>query len=210
MLDVPELRPGMRNGIAEGRFERPEIEIGRKVFRPGDRIIEMGTGLGIVGAIMAQNCQIEAMLSFEGNYRLIAAIRALYERNNLSSIIEVRNALLFSAPNPPETVPFYIRDNFLGSGLASANPRTETYHVAVEPWDKVKAAFRPNALLLDIEGAELEFFRHADLSGIERIVFEIHRKVYQRAGIHEIRDVLNAQGFEQIYHDSGVKAFVRT
>lgn len=60
--------------------------------------------------------------------------------------------------------------------------------VPVVAWEKVKEEVKPTILLKDIEGAELEFFRDADLSGIRTIIVELHRHIYHRPGMREIRE----------------------
>ena len=207
VLGVPHLSERMLDSINRGRFEWSEIDASLKVFKKGDRIVEMGTGIGFVGAVVAKNTQPQAMLTFEGNPNLFSGIDALYRHNRLGQKIEARHAIVISAPDAPETVSFNVRGNYLGSAL---NPRSEGgQDVPVQKWDDIVAEFKPNALLMDIEGAELEFFRHADLSTIDRIVFEFHRPVYGRSGVVEIKTRLINEGFSQVYHESGVKAFSR-
>jgi len=50
--------------------------------------------------------------------------------------------------------------------------------------------------MMDIEGAELEFLRHADLSCVHTFIAEMHRDIYGREGMKECRRSLDAAGFE--------------
>lgn len=211
ILDTPHLRPGMRERIEVARYEGPEIEASMEHIPQGARIVEFGAGVGIVGAVATKNCKASALLSFEPNHRLIPSIEALYRANRMLSKTEVRNALVLSEPDAPTSVNFVLRSNFLGSGLqAKGHPdRIENVQVPVERWEDVKSSFKPTAILMDIEGAEREFFRHADLTGIDTIILETHRKLYARAGMMEIKRSIFNQGFEQVYHLKGVKAFKR-
>ena len=49
------------------RYEGDEIAGALAVVRPGDRVLELGAGLGIVGAVTAKNAAPDAVLSFEAN-----------------------------------------------------------------------------------------------------------------------------------------------
>ena len=59
----------------------------------------------------------------------------------------------------------------------------------------VKAELDPTVILCDIEGGELDFLRHADLSGVRAVVMEFHPGVYERAGMRECKSILERAGF---------------
>jgi FkbM family methyltransferase len=203
--DAPHLGPTMIRNMQEGRYEGAEVRHGLAEVREGDRVVEMGSGAGIVGGIVALNRRPARMVSFEANPNLIPHIEALYRHNGIDGIIEVRNRIVLSEPDPPEDVTFFIRGNFLGSGMTitKGQARAVEVRVPVVAWDEVKAEVDPTVLLMDIEGAELEFFQHADLGGIRTIVVEVHRHIYQRPGMNTIRASLSRQGFEQDREISG-------
>lgn len=52
-----------------------------------------------------------------------------------------------------------------------------------------------NVLVMDIEGAERDLLRRAELSGIDRIFLELHDHLYGLSGIREITQALGAKGF---------------
>ena len=55
----------------------------------------------------------------------------------------------------------------------------------------------------------LEFFRDADLSGIRTIIVELHRYIYHRPGMREIREeILVDKGFNEDRECSGGGVFV--
>ena len=49
--------------------------------------------------------------------------------------------------------------------------------------------------MMDIEGAELDFLRGADLSDVDLVIIELHRKVYHRPGMQECKRAFADQGF---------------
>ena len=184
--------------INAGRYEGQEIAGALAVIRPGDRVLEMGAGLGLVGAIAARKAGPEAVLSFEANPNLIPHIRALYDLNELTDKITVRNQLVISASDRPEQLPFHLRNSFLGSSLIDSDTR-ETTEVGVPTtsYSEVRRTFRPDVLLIDIEGGELEFLRHASLDGLRAVVIEFHPEAYGREGMRECKRILERAGFRK-------------
>ena len=212
VLNAPHLGATMINNMNEGSYERREVQSALHFIKKGDRVVEMGAGAGVVGAIAAKNCAPAKIVSFEANHKLIPHVKELYKHNKIQSKIEVRNKIVLSDPTPPKSVEFFIRGNFLGSGMTitKGQDRAEKVSVPVASWDEIKKKVKPTVLLMDIEGAELEFFRHADLSGIRVIIAELHRHIYHRPGMREIRDGIAAKGFVEDRDASGGGVFVFT
>ena len=184
--------------INAGRYEGQEIGGALAVIRPGDRVMEMGAGLGLVGAIAARNGAPEAVLSFEANPALIPHIRALYELNGLQDTIAVHNQVVISAPERPETMPFHVRNSFLGSSLIDNDSRATTeVQVPTIAYSEITRTFAPDVLLMDIEGGELEFLRHASLDGLRAVVIEFHPEAYGREGMRECKRILESAGFRK-------------
>ncbi|WP_188525577.1 FkbM family methyltransferase [Sinisalibacter lacisalsi] len=185
--------------IREERYEGDEIAGALTVVRRGDRVLELGAGLGIVGAVTARNAAPEAVLSFEANPELIPHIRELHRMNGLEDTVELRNQVLVSAMERPDTVTFHLHNSFLGSSLAENTSRkTRPVDVPTAEYRAVLEDFRPTVLIMDIEGGELDFLKHADLSGIRAVVVEFHPKVYGKEGMQACKRILRNAGFEKL------------
>lgn len=197
--DSPMITPERAERINAARYEGQEIAGALEVIRPGDRVLEMGAGIGLVGAIAAMNGTPDKVLSFEANPSLIPHINALYKLNGLEDRIEVRNEVLISAPNPPDSMAFHIRNSYLGSSLIDTDKRATTQvDVPTAPYDAVHGDFAPTVLLMDIEGGELDFLRHASLDGIRAIVIEFHPAAYGKDGMRECKSILERAGFAKV------------
>ena len=197
--DSPMLTPVRIERINAARYEGQEIAGALQVVREGDKVLEMGAGIGLVGAIVAKNAKPKKVVSFEANPNLIDHITALYKMNRLSSRIEVRNEVLISAPDAPETMAFHIRNSYLGSSLIDSDSRATTrVDVPTAGYTKVHKDFGPDVLLMDIEGGELEFLRHASLDGVRAIVIEFHPDAYGREGMRECKGIIERAGFAKV------------
>jgi len=208
----PHLGPRMIESIAAGRYEGGEIAAGLAVIPKGSRILELGAGAGVVGAILAKNLAPVAMISVEANPGLIPNIRDLHAHNGLADLIDLRNTVVLSAPDAPAEVTFHVRGNFLGSSLTPVREdRTRPVAVPVTRYDDLRRDFPHDAIMMDIEGGELDFLRHADLSDVKVIVAEYHRGIYGGEGLRECRKLLQRKGFRLVEEHStpAVWAMVR-
>ncbi len=197
--DSPMITPERAERINAARYEGQEIAGALAVIRPGDHVLEMGAGIGLVGAIAAKNGNPARVLSFEANPNLIEHIRGLYRLNQLSKKIQVRNEVLISAPDAPETMTFHIRNSYLGSSLIDSETRATTQvEVPTASYAQVHADFAPDVVLMDIEGGELDFLRHASLDGVRAIVIEFHPGAYGREGMRECKSILENAGFSKL------------
>lgn len=211
VLEGSHLGKQMIKNLEDERYERREVNLSLQEIEETDTIVEMGAGAGIVGAIVTKNCKPKKTVSYEANHTLIEHIRRLYKHNKIDRKIKVKNQIVLAEPNPPKTVDFFIRGNFLGSGMTitKGHENATKVSVPVVDWESVKKEVSPTVLLMDIEGAELDFFRNADLSGIRLIIVELHRHIYHRPGMREIREqCLVNQGFAEDRDASGGGVFV--
>jgi len=184
--------------INAAQYEGQEMAGALHVVRPDDVVLEIGAGIGLVGAVIAANAKPRAVHSFEANPELIPAIEALYAANGLDNI-SVRNAVLVSAPDRPETMTFHLHNSYLGSSLIAPKGRkSRAVEVPTESLSEVCAALKPTVLVMDIEGGELDLLRHADLSGFRAVVLEFHPKAYGPDGMRECKSILRASGIERI------------
>jgi len=197
--DSPMMNDERIARINAARYEGQEIAGALDVIREGDNVLEMGAGIGLVGAIAAKNGKPAKVISFEANPNLIEHIQALYKLNRLSKKIEVRNEVLISAPNAPRKMTFHLRNSYLGSSLIDTDRRETTpVDVATKSFKSLCRTFKPDVILMDIEGGELDFLRHASLEGVRAIVIEFHPLAYGVAGMRECKSILQSAGFGKI------------
>lgn len=195
----PFLTEGRVERINAGKYEGQEIDGALALVTPDDRVLELGAGLGVVGAIIAKTAQPEAMMSFEANPDLIPHIRTLYEVNGLTGSIELHNQVLLASLDRPETVDFHIGNSYLGSSLVPQVARKQrTVTVETACFEDVRKQFNPTILVMDIEGAELDFLQDADLTGIRAVVVEFHPGLYGGGGMRRCKNILREQGFRRI------------
>ncbi len=192
---VPSIiTPLTETPLREGRYEAAERRALRSCLRPGDRVLELGGGIGFLSALAALTPGVRAVTTVEANPRLIPLIRETHRLNGLEGgkARVIKGAVTADAG---EDIDFFIRRHFRGSSL---DPNLGTFarsvkqqRIAIAPLlEKV----RPTVIVCDIEGGEDGLFDAADLSGVHHIVIELHPKAYGDDGMDRVLSAFATQG----------------
>lgn len=172
--------------IWRGTYEAPEIKGILGLLRPGDRVLELGCGMGVVSGVAAKSIADLTIESYEANAGMLPAIADLHAKNGLTNIT-VHNAILLPT-DTPTTRRFHFADSFAeGSIIAHA---TDGGHADVPVHDirKVLSTFKPQAIICDIEGAEEELFSGTSLKGVRAVIIELHPDRIPRSAVKDIYD----------------------
>ncbi|OIQ31236.1 MAG: FkbM family methyltransferase [Alphaproteobacteria bacterium MedPE-SWcel] len=185
--------------INAARYEGQEIAGALHVVRETDRVLEVGAGLGVVGAVIARNARPEKLLSFEANPELIPVITALHRMNGLTERIELRNQVLCAGADRPPTLAFHLRSSFLGSSLLNEGGRpSRVVQVPTADLAGVVEDFQPTVLVMDIEGGELALLDAMELAPFRAIVIEFHPEAYEVSGMRRCKTILRNAGFTKV------------
>lgn len=194
--------------MTHARYEGAEIEGALHVVRRGDKVLELGAGLGLVGAVVARNARPSHVFAFEANPDLIKPCNWLYRINRLRRRISVQNQVLLSASRFPTRVPFYRHKHFRSSSLIPLEDQTESVvQVETACFNAFCRNHQPDVLIADIEGGELDLLCHADLSSFRAIVIEFHASRYGRIGLETCKAVLKDEGFQRIAKKSTARVW---
>ncbi len=194
-FDPEIITPVIERPLRRGRYELGELLAIRGSVRQGDRVLELGTGIGMVSTLAAQVVGVERVVSYEANPRLLPFIGEVHRLNDVVEKVEVRNALV-TRGNAPPTLPFHLRGDFWASSLsAGPQPFNEIIDVPTEDFDKVLLDFQPTVILADIEGAELDLFEGASLRGVRCVTVEIHPRIYGAGGVKRFFDTMSQHGY---------------
>ena len=194
--------PAEARRMSAENYEGAEIRGALHVVRDGDVVLELGAGIGLVGAVIARNRAVQQVYAFEANPDLLRACRWLYRLNRLRQRITLRNEVMVSAPQRPATLPFYRDKAFRSSSLLKSGDPHSVIDVPTADFDAFCKTFRPDVLVADIEGGELELLRHADLSSFRAVVIEFHGNRYGRVGLDACKAILLAAGFVKVSEKS--------
>jgi FkbM family methyltransferase len=190
--------------IASGDYECQDREVARAVLCAGDRVIEAGTAIGLVTMRAARIVGEANIVSFEGNPLILADARANFERNGFK--IDARHGVLCNKTRYTlSEVTFGVSSYFLASRLEPTENADIIRRIRVPTFcleDEIEN-LRANALLLDIEGGEVDLLSAADLTGIEKIVVELHQALVGEDRTNQMLRFLIGDGFNfDLQHSS--------
>ena len=156
----------LRGSLRDNTYERKEADAVLRVVREGDRVMELGGGIGFMSTHIAKSRNVESVDVFEANPHLIPYIRSVHAANGVDTVT-VHNALLGKRKGKAD---FYVRNNLLASSL---EPRENTKVLATEEIEvrNVKATMsdiKPTVLVCDIEG------------NIELIITDVDESVFEQ------------------------------
>lgn len=186
------------DALTSGSYEAKEARWISRAIRPNDRVLELGTGLGIITSLIA-SIEGVRVWSFEPNPETTRLAKRVIDAN-CGDNVAVVNGLL--AAGAPRDILFYMRsDLWMSSTIADQGPYERVLKITSSDVDAFVRRHRINALVMDIEGAELDLLQKAELPGIERVFLELHDHLYGLTGVRNISDAMAAKGF--IYDPRG-------
>jgi 2-polyprenyl-3-methyl-5-hydroxy-6-metoxy-1,4-benzoquinol methylase len=104
--DPEVITPAIRRAMLEGRFEAEEASQIPHVVRPGDRVLEIGAGIGFISTLVARQRRVSRVIAVEANPHLLAYMARLHARNRVRKVRRI-NAVLTNGPAASAT--FYLR-----------------------------------------------------------------------------------------------------
>lgn len=191
-LTAEDVSPVIWQSLITGSYEAKEARQARRLLRAGDRVLELGSGIGVITAVMAKTEGV-TIWSYDANPHTVALARRVAAANGIKNV--TFNHGLMTA-GQPETHSFYIRRDFwMSSMLETQGPYEDVISLPSQNIDDFLVRNRVNVLVMDIEGAERELLGSAALDGVERIFLELHDHLYGLAGVHDIFRTMTERGF---------------
>jgi FkbM family methyltransferase len=157
----------IRSQLWTGRYEQQERAIIRAVVRRGDRVLEAGGGLGIVSLNIARIVGVDSLLIYEPQATVAAALRENGRRNGFE--LNVVERVLSSEAGQKD---FWCDGPFVGASLHVR--KGQHCYVQADDIAAVAAQFRPNVLVIDVEGEEDRLIQRCPLTDIDLVVVESH------------------------------------
>ncbi|CUH40683.1 methyltransferase, FkbM family [Jannaschia seosinensis] len=193
-LTVPDriLRPRIAARLAAGAYEQFEAAAAARCITSGARVLELGAGIGFVSCICARGAGAENLVSVEANPHMRDVIRANLDANGHQAATLLHGAV--GAAGAAETVTFRCAPAFWASAIADGSGRGEEVAVPVLRLADLFAAYRPNVVVMDIEGGEAALFDAPWPDHVEAVLMELHPEAYPAAMIGRIFDCLLRSG----------------
>jgi FkbM family methyltransferase len=183
-----------------GEYEGRERFLAEQLIRPDDRVLEVGTAIGVVSMTIARIVGAQNIRTFDANPDIVADARANFRRNGLHRI-DSRVGVLRTRRDiercPGET-DFFVDKAFWASRLdASLETQgiVKVIKIPTFPLEDQIASHSANVIVCDIEGGEAALFGNADLAGVRLIVMETHDWAVGADAIGAMTRKLELDGF---------------
>ncbi len=187
----------MQKVIRSGRYEGSEAARIPMLVEAGERVLEIGGGIGFLSTLIAKENKAETIVVFEANPGLIELIETTHRLNGVQAI--VRNEIIMGRKTG-DTLPFYLHQHFWASSMMWVKKRhcIGVVQIPQVAFAEVLRDYAPTLLVVDIEGGEFSLFDNVDLTTVRKALIEVHEKVIGGAGVKSVFDFFSAQGF---YYD---------
>ncbi|SIS78023.1 class I SAM-dependent methyltransferase [Phaeovulum vinaykumarii] len=179
--------------IEAGRYEREEVQGTPKFLEPGDRVIELGAGLGFISSYIWKAVGIRDILCLEANPVLCDFIARVHQMNGVRA--EIRNCVALNDTQAPGWMDFYLREPFWSSSLDPEEAYERQVQVEGVSLSALIRKFGATTLIVDIEGGEKMLFDALDMGPVNKVFLEIHTRKIRQIGVKRCFDALSNLGF---------------
>ncbi|MEL6915460.1 MAG: FkbM family methyltransferase [Pseudomonadota bacterium] len=207
---VPEIiTPALEKPMRNSRYEGGEVLALREGLRPGDRVLELGAGVGLLSTIAATTEGVDSVVAVEANPEMIPLIEETHRLNGADNVTLLNGVV---TPSDGDKVSFYLRRDFWASSMEpDSRPYVRAVDIRTFGIEKLIADHDPTVIVCDIEGGELGLFDGVDLSNVRLMVMEFHPKVYGQRQVEALYDLFARKGLQitSVEKPTTVRKFTR-
>ena len=183
----------VERNVAGSKYESREARAASKLFQPGDTVLELGGGLGFISTLLRLKTKVGRIVTVEANPHLIHLIRRTHALNAVADV-DVRHGAVIAEQeglrSPSISIPDFLQ----------ARPRQRAHRLSRRrgpglDWPTLLEDVRPTAVVMDIEGGELQLLE-TEIGDIRRLIVEIHPAAYGLDGMARVCNALARHGLQ--------------
>jgi len=195
-LSVPDemLNPKLSGKLSTGGYEAHEAHAARMRLRAGQRVLELGSGIGYIASVCASITGAENVTTVEGNPSMLPVIKGNLERNGFGAVTVLHGAVggMKSGADPIE---FDNKKTFWAARIADVDTAPDAVvsvpHLGL---GDLLVTCRPHVVIMDIEGAEEHLFDAPWPGFVRSVMMELHPGRYSDVVIKRIVDCMSESG----------------
>lgn len=189
------INPPLRKALENGQYERQEVRALKRHLQPGDRLLDIGSGIGFVAAQAARVVGGANVVAVEPTPGLIPSLRQNLEANDGQDVRVIHGAVVPDS-HQGERVNFTVGHGFWSSALSRIAGRGKHRgDVPALPFSRLLDEIRPSVVTMDVEGAEIELCEATWPASVRLMVVELHPGVRPPADIRRLFDAMSRSGF---------------
>ena len=182
----------IQRALYRGTYEYAERLLLHRILRPEHRVLDLGGCIGMMSLVAARLVGADRVLCYEANPAMEPVIRKNFALNDMEPGLEMKavttdggEVTLFASANP------------LASSLRT-EVSGERVQVPSDPIGDILARHRPDVLVMDVEGAEVDLLPGAPLDDIEYLLLEVHDQIVGAERVEKLLAELKKKGFERL------------
>lgn len=182
------LVPEVRGAICTGAYSAEMIRLLPAAVRPGDRVLVIGAGLGVVSTLIARSPGIDRVIALEADTALIPYLDRVHALNGVRWV-ETLNAV----PGMRERgqVPFFVRRDLRASSLLPDGELAQrVMMVPLLDLGLILAEEQITLVVSEVPFASAQVLARIDLGPVERIAISDDSRFVQSSGQTEALDLL--------------------
>lgn len=193
-LAHPRCSPQIGAGIVEGTYERHEIDLMRRYIDPRDKVLELGSCMGVTSLFLADLVGEENHLVIEADPLNLELSEHMFDLNGTK--VRSRFGFLVSGDDEREFVQFSSNENPSSSSSYAREGTARTFDVPTIRFEELLKESGATAIVLDIEGGEVElFYKAQDLGQLRLVIMETHPWVTGEDAMAAMLASLKKRGF---------------
>ena len=185
-----EIQKTVRSMLFKGTYEAHECELVERVVRSGDRVLEIGAGIGLVSLVATRFCGEGHVFSYEANPDLESVIRKNYRLNGWTPDLTMR-----AVTSDGRDLPFFRSSNVVSSSVIDRNLTGDRIVVESLAINDLIDEHRPSIVIMDVEGSEVDLLSTADLSRVRILIVEMHPHIVGKEKVTMLVGDIEARGF---------------
>lgn len=193
-LEVPDqlLTKRIRAKLEAGQYEANEARAAQLMIDYGDRVLELGAGVGYISTICAMLAGAQNVMAVEANTRLLNTIRRNLDHNDCAETVLLHGAVVQAKPRGGRVLLKNARA-FWASGVQASESEDAISVPALELGDLFEV-HKPTVVIMDVEGAEADLFDAPWPDHVRVVALELHPNIYDDTVIKHIFEALAASG----------------
>lgn len=204
-LHVPAhlLTPAIKASLNSEKIEPRESRQLAGVAEDGDRLLELGGGLGYVSTFVSKCVRLEQAVVVEANPMIVPVIQQTHRLNGvratvLNGVALSPRSVLWRKRDQDGALPFYIRRGIWGSSLRREPGTRAIERVAAIDVVDLVAKHRPTLLVCGIDAGEADILDGIDLTSVRVARLQVHKR---KTGLHAIRQLFRTMDGHGLCYD---------
>lgn len=192
-IDYERWSPRLVGKVLSERYETEERKLVPRVLAKHDRVLEIGGAVGLIGMLCARIVGESNVFVYEANPEILETARGNFHYNGMN--IASEHAAVVGNEYSGAEVTFYVSEDFWSSSLLDKGTAKRAIAAPAVKLDALVAKHAPSVIIIDVEGAEYDLLRHADLSTVDKLLVEFHTRYIGVTKVSELVASLLQRGF---------------